>query len=583
MRMKKVIILLIAGSAIFFLLKCSNEEKNHIKRSIDVEDTKTITKDWMPTWNESDWKRFHEEAIKESMIPVRPGKPGKSPFWNAYARRFINVPSFDFNSVKGAIKYRFEAKSDANSKEYSFETKNTWDLLTPIWEKLPVGLVYLTVKGLNEEDEVIGVAGKRRFYRAAVFNGPYQKPVMDYKSSAVKNLKLLFEQRHVQRWLTEKTPDTNFTKYCYPSKTEGAIIQGMTMYSKLCPENDKEKVLLIAKNVAKHLMNLSQPAGSPLEYFPPTYVDLGSGAKYYELGLARKRKDQIMMVYPAHAGNAYLDLFEVTREKEFYNAAIRIADTYQKLQLDSGTWPLMIYLYTGKASTKDLLIPKDVIKYFNRLINDYDMKQYTGSREKAFNWMMENPMKSFKWEGQFEDATLSTNYSNLEQGKPLNFAQLLFERAPEHPEYIELAEELIRFAEDQFVVWEKPLPREMFRTPTQPVPGIRFNSDKWLTPCVLEQYGWFLPVDGNICNMISTCQMAFEVTGKELYLVKACSLADNLTYFQKMGGGIYSNYTIKTAPRTTPPANWNGWINGSIHTSLTMLRLGNYLEIKNKH
>ena len=44
-------------------------------------------------WDTVDWNRFHEQAAEESLLPIRPGKPGKSPFWNGYAKRFIYVPS----------------------------------------------------------------------------------------------------------------------------------------------------------------------------------------------------------------------------------------------------------------------------------------------------------------------------------------------------------------------------------------------------------------------------------------------------------------------------------------------------------
>ena len=28
---------------------------------------------------------FHQQAVEESLVPIRPGEPGKSPFWNVYA------------------------------------------------------------------------------------------------------------------------------------------------------------------------------------------------------------------------------------------------------------------------------------------------------------------------------------------------------------------------------------------------------------------------------------------------------------------------------------------------------------------
>ena len=51
-------------------------------------------------------KPFGEAEWRRSAVPLRPGEPGKAPFWNAYAKRFIYAPVFDFNRVEGGVKYQ---------------------------------------------------------------------------------------------------------------------------------------------------------------------------------------------------------------------------------------------------------------------------------------------------------------------------------------------------------------------------------------------------------------------------------------------------------------------------------------------
>ena len=538
-------------------------------------------------WKKSDWDKFHAQAVEESMSPVRPGEPGKISFWNGHARRFIYVPSFDFKPVSEAVKYRFTAISDANCKYYTFEAEKPWVLLSPIWKDLPIGIVYLKVEGLDEKGNVLGVAGERQFYRAAAYNGPYNEPVMDYISSVNKNMRLLFEEGHYQRWIKEGTPDPGYKLYCYPSKIIGTVIEGMVLYSELSPEN-KETALLIARNAAKYLISISQPAGTPLEFFPPTYVDWKNAP-----GIAGKRKDQMMLFYPAIAGSAYLDLFEATKEKEFLKAAVRIADTYAKVQLPSGSWTLMVKIKTGEAMQKNLCVPTDIINFLDRLITVFSMEKYRKISEQAFIWIMENPMKTFHWQGQFEDVGFSHNYSNMERGKPLAFAKLLLSRARENPRNLEMAEELIRFAEDQFVIWERPLPREMFRTPERPIPSQVYLTNKWLTPCALEQYTFYTPIDASVASAISTFQKAYEVTGKDLYLAKAYSLANNMTVAQDIGGGIYPTYMIGVYQKPKPSEYWSfgksksfeywdGWINCATMSARAMLHLGNLQAEKEK-
>ncbi len=528
-------------------------------------------------WDTADWNRFHYLAVEQSMLSVRPGEPGISPFWNGHARRFINVPSFDFAAVDNAVKYRYTAISDVNTNPYSFEAENPWSLLTPIWKELPVGIVYLKVEGLGADNNTIGVAGERRFYKAAAFNGPYNLPLTDYKSSATLNMESLLKQEYYRLWKTESTPSQEYRLYCYPSKIVGSIVQAMTIYAHLSEKN-REDALTMARNAAGYLLSSSQPAGSVLEYFPPTYEDRPNST-----GMARDRKDQLMMFYPAITGSAYLDLYDATGDDEYLDASVKIAETYSKTQLPEGSWRLMVWISTGEAVEENLCVPTDIINFLDRLVSDYGKSQFRETSEKAFQWIMEHPMKSFHWEGQFEDVGYSKSYSNMERGKPFSFAVILLSRSEQEPGYIELAEELIRFAEDQFVIWEQPFPRELFRTSQRQIPSRSYLTSTWFTPCVLEQYSYYTPIDASSASAIFAYNKAYEVTGNELYLAKAITLADNQTVAQKLGGGIYPTYQMdlpgwnwSTDPAQggsdTKPA-WKGWLNCATVTAKALLEL----------
>jgi len=244
-------------------------------------------------WDSADWKEFHEQAVEESMLPIRQGSPGKTPFWNGNAKRFIHVPSFDFNRVRNSVKYRYSVISDANGACYNFEVDHPWSLLTPVWNEVPAGIVYLKVEGLDKENNVTGMAGERIFYKAAVFNGPYNLPVTDYRSSVIRNMRSLLEQDHYSRWKTDTIPSDEYQLYCYPSKIVGSIIQAMSIYAGLV-EEDRDEAIAMACNAASYLLNISLPQGSVLEFFPPTYLDRTNSR-----GIARERKDQLMMFYPA--------------------------------------------------------------------------------------------------------------------------------------------------------------------------------------------------------------------------------------------------------------------------------------------
>lgn len=138
-------------------------------------------------------------------------------------------------------------------------------------------------------------------------------------------LQWLFTREHYQRWLTDLSPDTSYYLYCYPSKIIGAVVNSMLMYAALNPA-DSLTAMKIAINAGHYLVNTSKPAGVPLASFPPTYdgdfVERTDPAGDCEHEYARNKtievRDQLMMMYPAEVGNAYLNLYEHTGIETFF-------------------------------------------------------------------------------------------------------------------------------------------------------------------------------------------------------------------------------------------------------------------------
>ena len=126
--------------------------------------------------------------------------------------------------------------------------------------------------------------------------------------------------------------------------------------------------------------------------------------------------DRMMLIYPASAGQVYLDLYDHTGDKKYFNAAKNIAETYKKLQLDNGTWHLLIYLENGKPMAGNYVVPTGVIDFLKRLAAKCGCVEYTSIAEKAQLWIDKNLAKDFNWEGQFEDQKPSDRYKNLSKG-----------------------------------------------------------------------------------------------------------------------------------------------------------------------
>ena len=128
-------------------------------------------------------EKLNEQAIAEYNIPIRPGYEGRNPYWNKFANKFMYAPAFDFKEIEGAATYRYTVKENntENAQKWSFTDDAPNKSLAPIWQQITSGYVTLTVEALDKDNNVIGKAGKRSFYRNAPFTVPYREAVKGYK------------------------------------------------------------------------------------------------------------------------------------------------------------------------------------------------------------------------------------------------------------------------------------------------------------------------------------------------------------------------------------------------------------------
>jgi hypothetical protein len=502
-------------------------------------------------------KNFGAQALKESTVPIRAGEPGKAPFWNMHAHQFIYAPSFDYKPVEGAVKYRYTLVSENSTKPLSFENKVAHAPLSEVWAAVPVGYFTLEVTGLSASGDSVGHAGNGRYYRAAAFNGPYYDAVMDYDKSARTALDSLFKKDYVQYWFDHKEPDPGYFTYRYPAKIYSALVIGAITYAKLEAEtNEAKRAIELANIVADYMLNIRFKPGTPWAYNVPTY---------YGKSVEKSDKEHIQLtnhftVMGVDAGNAFLDLYDFTRDKKYLEAAKNIANTFVKNQMENGTWYQFVYHESGKPTAENLLIPTAVINYFDRLRRDYNMQGLEQPTAKAFNWIMNNPVKTFNWQGQFEDVFARPAYHNQSREQSCDLAIYLFKNKRD----LQLAEDLVRFSEDQFVIWEKPLTI----APQKGRPG--GNSKNWITPSVQEQYVFWMPVGRAAGIMIDTYWQAYLATKKQIYLAKAVSIANAFTLVQKENKGDYVTFFTKYP--------MNQWLNSTVYPAKVLMNLQNNLE-----
>ena len=108
-------------------------------------------------------------------------------------------------------------------------------------------------------------------------------------------------------------------------------------------------------------------------------------------------------------------------------------------------------------------------------------------------------------------------------------------------------------------------------------PIFRSHSSQWLTPCVLEQYTYYVPIDASAAALLNFYVSMHKKSNSSLDLAKAKALADSITRAQDQKTGRYITYWENNERGTL-----SGWINCAIATAYAMMNFSDYLDSLDK-
>lgn len=509
---------------------------------------------------------YAQQALEEynsEATAAHPGGVDGRPFWNVHSTQFIFNPSFSFSQNLGAEKFLFTA-TDCNGKEHSFKTDNSSAFLTPIWGELPTGYVTLKVEVLDQNDNPEYLLGARTFFKASPFPGRENLPprACSYKECAFKALRYVYNDPTVQHWLTYGKPEPDYYHNVYPSKTISSIVDAMISYAKLDSEN-ADNAIRLAVRATDYLISLTYGEDSPLAGLPPTYSfkDLNEELVLKTAPAAGKRKDLQMMIYPASAGNAYLKLEKATGDIKYFEAAKRIAEYYKENVLPNGSWYLLVSAETGKPVADNFCLAFSILDFIHNMYERTGEEVWQELEKNYYKHFTSECLDKYNWEGQFEDSTLSGNYSNLTHLEADKLIKYIAQNMADDPKMIAEAEDLMRFVEDQFVVWGE------FATWN---PHYKEGESYWYSPAGLEQYHWYVPIDASTSRIMDAFLDVYTINKNPLLLEKACALGDSITRMQNSESGIIPTHWMKKDCMTNIE---NFWFNCQIATGFYMMRL----------
>ena len=483
--------------------------------------------------------------------------PDGKPFWNGsgYARRFMYPPAFEFGEVSGAKAYRFEVYDDTFHMWTFTADRPTAAIPPEVWQKIPENVMAAVfcfgldangkdcgrslVRGVNVNgDRFTPVRG---FFKTASFKpGTYPKAKRSYAEASRMAFDYVFNLPYVRHFRETGKPDGVYWGECYPSKIDSSLINAMITYAEICPERAKD-ALLTARRLADYLLSISEPEGAPLAHLPPTYWGEREAAKQY--------KGQTMLLYPAAVARTYADLFAATKDTKYLAAAERIAEWFLRNQGEDGSWYLKLWLKDGSPVAPNRCLPFEQMGMFDRLFALTKKPQYAAASERAFKMIDDGPLQDWNWEGQFEDCEPRHKYFNLTKHNACAAAIFLSRHWPTDAHRRGQVRDILRWAEDQFIVWERPCHADgIGNNATRPADlapeKLRKDNDylHWHVPAVLEQYGFAVPIDASSAKLINTYLAAYAADPNPLYLEKARTLGDSMTNIQHDNGCIPTHW-----------------------------------------
>lgn len=514
------------------------------------------------------------------------GEWGQAPngeFWNGHSLRFICAPAFGFKTVDGAAKYAYEVTDDLH-RMLRFEAPTPTASLETVWTNLPVGYVTVTVRGVGADGKDCGEAGRRTFWKKAAFTGKYPPAARTYALARNKIFDYFLNLPQTRYLAEHGRPDPSYPLNGYPSKMLSSEIQAILSYAKGLDSNanndgPRQAVLDIARKAADYLIAEAVPSDQPLAHFTRTYAKEGS-----EYGRFKGEQDTIMLIYPASAGHALLALAKATGETRYREAAVRIAETYVRLQGGDGTWFLKQNAVTGRETGPNRLVPHDVMSFLEAAHAATGRAEFRAAADRAFAYLEKGPMTDWNWEGQFEDVRpMRERWVNLTKHPACSVAMYLLKRYPGDARRRTQAEALLKFSEDQFVEWEPPYDHGRHADGTGEDDGTWTYFcrpySKWMTPCALEQYRCYYPIDASAAKLINTYLAFWRATGKAEYLAKARALGDTATRMQE-DDGLVNTWWVKGVCRNDE--RYHTWINCLLSTARALDNLAQ-AESKRAH
>jgi hypothetical protein len=511
--------------------------------------------------------------------------------WNMKSRQFIDPPAFQLFPVPKTAKYR--AIVEQGEKSRQVEAAHPWVDLTSIWGEVAVKKFKLTLQWLDADGKVLAEESSWRV-KAPDWQG-FNEPAEDWASAADRTVNFLirtgkegsapYREPGMPVWLwsaASPTPEPTRERLgagfddpgmvgefrsrhewakdghheSYPACIVPSIIWSMTAHAQL-HRPQSEEALITARIAADWALKNHLPDKGAMPRFPYSTISKGKFGSSWET-------DNINLTRASWMGLAMVTMYEATKDKKYLDYARHIANVTAKFQNPDGSFPYRVNFKNG--TVKEPYCTGGI--QFSLLIealahHGVDEKLQMAS-ERSIQWLLAYPTASNNWQAGYEDVGEARQYFNLTQWEPAIFAAYLCRNKDRNPNYVPCAKRLMRFVEDQFVLFgpeseSHPLP----------IKG----------PLVFEQYVCWWPMEVHAGYYLLTNLELHKATGEQVYLNKA-KATGNAIYAQQYPNGEISNWGTRWLENGKPRGENSGhnWYNCNAIAAYALYRLDAYCQ-----
>ena len=446
--------------------------------------------------------------------------------WNAYSSRFVVAPRLEWACSADVGYYRVRIADQAAVIADKVVKEPLWDL-SDTWEQLPYGRIDLLIEAFDRNGHEM-LSLHRQFRKSPGCDVKKQAP-LDWRDAIFRNIAYLLEpaqdgmeeyEKGLPRFCwrsTENSVSRQRGNLAFPALHNPSFIFAFLNYAEMFPSaSNAVKARKQAREYGDWLLNHRHPEKYVCSLFP--FSTIGNGK--YKGGC---EDSAITLFRGARVGDAMLALYRTFKEEKYLNYARHLGEVFARLQKDDGSWPYRVDPETGEVKeeyTSSAIAPARFLEDLDRTLST---RKFAAVVAKAVDWTLNNPVRTFLWQGQYEDVSKHPPFRNLENWDVNETIRYLLFHAPNNAEYLEIAGKLNAFIEDQFVLWAE-----------------EDGFVKCPTPSVLEQYACYHPMEVHTGNWLFSLLALYERTHDESFLDRAVAAGNAIVR------GQYSNGAFST-------------------------------------